>query len=148
VFLGALSISRSILWSKPSALARDALRQYPDNNRARAALMKQWLLREQFEEVEQEHQAMLASVGKMTAFNSRVDASRRYDPQRLIGDWMVGEISYAPALMQLKGPDVALAHMDRTIDVLRGEGIDGNEPGPLKDLIDLRERVRAFRKGL
>ncbi|MCB1095592.1 MAG: hypothetical protein KDN22_08475, partial [Verrucomicrobiae bacterium] len=150
LFLGLLSISRSILWAKPSALARDALRQYPDNNRARGALMKQLLLQEQYDEVGREHQAMLDSVRTMTALNSLPNASRRYDAQRLIGDWTVGEVNYAPALVKLEGAEAALAHLDRTIDVLRGESSAAGEEveaGALKDLIELRERVRKLKQG-
>lgn len=142
-----LSVARSTLWSKPSALARDALRQYPDNNRARAALMRQLLLLERFDLVAAEHSFVLASVGKMAALNQSDNAVRRYDPDRLIGDWTSAETSYAPALASLQGVEAAIAHLDRTIDTLGGNNEDVafiDFTSALQDLIEIRERLREF----
>ena len=149
VFLALLSVARSTLWSKPSALARDVLRQYPVNNRARAALMRQLLLREQYDAVALEYQEVLKSVAVMSDNIQSTEAVRRYDYDRFIGDWTVAENSYALALVELKGIDAALLHLDRTIKVLSGD-IAGNAAEEmdtsLRDLISFRDRLRGFDK--
>lgn len=146
VSLALLSIARSTLWSNPSALARDALRQYPDNNRARAALMRQLLLLERFDLVAAEHEGVLASVAKMTAQNQKEKAVRRYDHDRLIGDWTSAETSYVPALVSLQGVEAAIAHLERTIETLGGddENADIDKQSALQDLIEIRKRLGEF----
>ena len=71
--------------------------------------------------------------------------NKHYD--RFIGDWTVAENSYALALVELKGIDAALLHLDRTIKVLSGD-IAGNAAEEmdtsLRDLISFRDRLRGF----
>ena len=154
VAFAMLSIARSVLWADPSALSRDALRQYPDNNRARAALMRQLVLQGKHDAVVDEHSRVVASVAKMTAVNQRPAGTRRYDSDRLIGDWSVAETSFAPALVEVAGRDAALEHLDKTIAVLMGGEPDSADPdndlekaaalkdSALADLVAFRDRLR------
>jgi hypothetical protein len=146
LFLVSLSLSKSTLWSKPDALARDALRQYPDNNRARAALMRQLLIAKRYDLMTEEYLAAKTSISKMVEHNRSNDNMRVYDHDRLFGDWAFVETAYAPGLVATSGAEVAKKHIDRTIEVLKGEGEKIQEGDPLKSLVDFRERLEDFRE--
>ena len=142
----SLAATRSLLWSKPDALVRDVLRQYPENNRARAVLMRQLLNLKRYDALEREHKNVLMHAKSMIRHNSDNAATRSYDHSRIFGDWASAETFYAPGIVATKGPDAALNHMDVTIDVLKGDRATIKDGEALKGLVDFRDRLLEFKK--
>jgi hypothetical protein len=147
-----LSIQRTQVWSDRGDLARDALKQYPLNDRAMTQLQAVAIDSDNLQGVKELHFKILSLANSMADFNRRhpgrkLDAGRLSDSILRSYQWMIWATAYT------HGSAKGLEWADKVIETLRNRmpekfRLDRSSSGmiPAWPLLTARDAVAAHRE--
>ncbi|MEZ5301601.1 MAG: hypothetical protein R3F11_13265 [Verrucomicrobiales bacterium] len=113
-----LSAVRSSVWSNSVTLAADAVRQYPENNRARSFLLRDLILDEKHTEAVAMYRESVAAMARVREFNIEKPHGRAYSKVRVIGDYLVIEQQITKAIARFESYERALTHIERVMEFM------------------------------
>ncbi len=114
----AASAHRATVWHSEETLARNVLKQYPLNNRARTHLIKLAFFERNYEAQRSLYDDVFSAMKDMQMFNLLARQGRVYDVARIFTDYMMVEQLITKSMAVEKGPEAALAHVDTVLSFM------------------------------